>query len=110
VLGVAIFQRVFLHHSLPLTIWPAAAVMLGGAAMVIVPTIGQGAAAGLNSGRGWLGFGLSVASMVFTVIYFVSLQAFRHLGFTSCSCRRERNSCGGRLKQAAGDSCASSLP
>ena len=36
-----------LHHSLPPLIWPCAVVMLGGAAMVIVPTFGKvGSAAG----------------------------------------------------------------
>lgn len=34
VIGVALFQRVLLHHRLPWVIWPAALLMLGGAAMV----------------------------------------------------------------------------
>lgn len=50
---------------------------------VIVPTIGSGSGAGLSDWRGWLGFGLSLASMAATVVYFVSLQASRRLGFTS---------------------------
>jgi drug/metabolite transporter (DMT)-like permease len=50
---------------------------------VIVPSIGSGTGAGLNGWRGWLGFGLSLASMATTVVYFVSLQASRRLGFTS---------------------------
>ncbi len=52
-------------------------------AQVIVPSIGSGSGAGLNDWRGWLGFGLSLASMAATVVYFVSLQASRRLGFTS---------------------------
>ncbi|KAI7839517.1 hypothetical protein COHA_006784 [Chlorella ohadii] len=83
VLGVALVQSVLLRHRLPLSIWPCSAVMLGGAAMVIVPSIGSGSGAGLNDWRGWLGFGLSLASMAATVVYFVSLQASRRLGFTS---------------------------
>jgi hypothetical protein len=47
VLAVALVQRVLLHHRLPRIIWPCAVVMLGGAAMVIVPTIGK-------VGGGWL--------------------------------------------------------
>lgn len=50
---------------------------------VIVPAIGSGSGAGLSDWRGWLGFGLSLASMATTVVYFVSLQASRRLGFTS---------------------------
>ncbi|EFN51960.1 hypothetical protein CHLNCDRAFT_139635 [Chlorella variabilis] len=83
VIGVALFQRLLLHHRLPTAIWPASGAMLAGAAMVIIPTIGRGQAAGLDDWQGWLGFGLSVCSMLCTVAYFVSLQAFRRLGFTS---------------------------
>ena len=43
----------------------------------------QGTADGLSGWRGWLGFGLAVVAMVSAAIYFVSLQAFRHLGFNS---------------------------
>ena len=43
----------------------------------------QGQATGLGDWQGWLGFGLSVCCMLCTVACFVSLQAFRHLGFTS---------------------------
>ncbi|KAL4857549.1 hypothetical protein ACK3TF_002404 [Chlorella vulgaris] len=83
VIGVALFQRLLLRHRLPWIIWPAATLMLGGAAMVIVPTIGRASGAGLDGWRGWLGIGLSVCSVVTTICYFVSLQAFRRLGFTS---------------------------
>jgi hypothetical protein len=43
----------------------------------------QASGAGLDGWRGWLGIGLSVCSVVTTICYFVSLQAFRRLGFTS---------------------------
>ncbi len=43
----------------------------------------QGSSAGLSSSDGWIGFGLSVGSLVATVVYFVTLQASRHLGFSS---------------------------
>ena len=41
VIGVALFQRLLLHHRLPTAIWPASGAMLAGAAMVIIPTIGR---------------------------------------------------------------------
>lgn len=41
VIGVALFQRLLLHHHLPTAIWPASGAMLAGAAMVIIPTIGR---------------------------------------------------------------------
>jgi hypothetical protein len=40
-LCIALAQAVLLRHRLPLAFWPCAAVMLGGAAMVIVPSVGQ---------------------------------------------------------------------
>lgn len=43
----------------------------------------QSATGGLSDWRGWLGLGLALGSCVSTVIYFVSLQAFRRMGFTS---------------------------
>lgn len=63
---------------------------------VIVPAIGSGSGAGLSDWRGWLGFGLSLASMATTVVYFVSLQASRRLGFTSLQLQV------GRLRQLQG--------
>lgn len=65
---------------------------------VIVPSIGSGSGAGLNDWRGWLGFGLSLASMAATVVYFVSLQASRRLGFTSLQLQVR---CAGVLRCAA---------
>lgn len=76
-------QRVLLRHRLPPLIWPCSAVILGGACMILVPTVGRGSGAGLTGWRGWLGFGLSVLSMVSTVFYFISLQASRSMGFTT---------------------------
>ncbi len=43
----------------------------------------QSSGAGLTGWRGWLGFGLSVLSMVSTVFYFISLQASRSMGFAT---------------------------
>ncbi|KAL4425701.1 hypothetical protein ABPG75_009717 [Micractinium tetrahymenae] len=83
VLGVALVQCFLLGHRLPLLIWPCSLVMLAGACMVIVPSVSKSASGGLNSPHGWLGFGLSIISMGCTVVYFVSLQASRRLGFTS---------------------------
>jgi drug/metabolite transporter (DMT)-like permease len=40
-IGTPLAQALLLKHRLPWTIWPAAALMTGGAAMVIVPTFGQ---------------------------------------------------------------------
>jgi hypothetical protein len=41
VIGVALFQRLLLRYQLPWIIWPSSLLMLGGAAMVIVPSIGR---------------------------------------------------------------------
>ncbi|KAL4420784.1 hypothetical protein ABPG75_010440 [Micractinium tetrahymenae] len=83
VIGVAFVQRVLLRHRLPLIIWPCSVVMLGGACMILVPTVGKGSGAGLTGWRGWLGFGLSLLSLISTVFYFISLQVSRSMGFAT---------------------------
>lgn len=40
-LCIALAQALLLRHRLPVAFWPAAAVMLAGAAMVIAPSVGQ---------------------------------------------------------------------
>lgn len=40
-LGIALAQALLLRHRLPRAFWPCAAVMLGGAAMVIAPAVSQ---------------------------------------------------------------------
>ncbi|PRW61466.1 hypothetical protein C2E21_0666 [Chlorella sorokiniana] len=82
VLLVVVIQAALLRHRLPLLIWPCALVMTGGAVMVIVPSIGKGERGGLDSGRAWLGFGLSVVSMLAATCMYITLQAFRRLKFT----------------------------
>ncbi|KAI7838425.1 hypothetical protein COHA_007797 [Chlorella ohadii] len=82
VLLVVLIQAALLGHRLPLLIWPCALVMTGGAVMVIVPSIGKGERGGLDSGRAWLGFGLSVLSMLAATSMYITLQAFRRLKFT----------------------------
>lgn len=43
----------------------------------------QAGAGGLSDTEGWLGFMLAVITMLATVVNFVSLQAYRHFGFTA---------------------------
>ncbi len=49
VLGVPLVQWLLLGLSLPWTIWPAAALMLGGSAMYVVPSISQASSVGGES-------------------------------------------------------------
>ncbi|KAI7835570.1 hypothetical protein COHA_010531 [Chlorella ohadii] len=72
VVFIALVQAALLRHKLPWALWPAAALMIGSAAMVIVPSMSQSAAGSLNSAKGWAGFGLS---------------ATRHLGFSPWNCQ-----------------------
>ncbi|KAI3429327.1 hypothetical protein D9Q98_005422 [Chlorella vulgaris] len=82
-LCIALAQAVLLRHRLPLAFWPCAAVMLGGAAMVIVPSVGQSTTGSLNTTRGWTGFAMAVGALLCTVAYYILLQACRHMGFSA---------------------------
>ncbi|KAL4452756.1 hypothetical protein ABPG75_008418 [Micractinium tetrahymenae] len=79
VLLVVFVQAFLLGHRLPLLVYPCAALTVAGAAMVIVPSIGQSGRGGLDSGRAWLGFGLSILSMLAASAMYILLQAFRRL-------------------------------
>ncbi len=76
-LGIALAQALLLRHRLPLPFWPCAVVMLGGAAMVIVPAVSQATSGSLNTARGWWGFVMAVGALVCTVIYYILLQVRR---------------------------------
>lgn len=81
--GTALGQALILRHPLHWTIWPCSLVMTGGAAMVIVPSLGKAEAGGLGNSRGWLGFAMAVVALLSTVVYFITLQATRHMGYTA---------------------------
>ncbi|KAL4447420.1 hypothetical protein ABPG75_004639 [Micractinium tetrahymenae] len=81
-LFIALTQALLLRHRLPRAFWPCAAAMLGGACMVIIPSVGQSTAGSLSTVRGWLGFLMAFGALVSTVIYYVLLQASRHMGFS----------------------------
>lgn len=81
-LFIALTQALLLRHRLPRAFWPSAAAMLAGACMVIVPSVGQSTVGSLNTVRGWMGFLMAVGALISTVIYYVLLQACRHMGFT----------------------------
>lgn len=73
VVGVAIVGSLWLGLPIPRALFPAAAVMIAGACMVIIPNILSGDVAGsLNSGKGWLGFAASVGVLM-GLIVFISL-------------------------------------
>lgn len=76
-LVIALTQRLLLGHRLPLAFWPCATAMLAGAAMVIVPSIGQSTAGSLKTARGWWGFAMAVGALICTVIYYCLLQVRR---------------------------------
>ncbi|PRW58098.1 Ankyrin repeat-containing YAR1 [Chlorella sorokiniana] len=80
VLGVALLGRLWLKAPLPRGLLPAATCMIGGAAMVLVPNIldGAGQPGSLTTGRGWLGFAAAVGALLGTIVYLVLLQAFKH--------------------------------
>ena len=73
-LGIALAQALLLRNRLPRAFWPCAAVMLGGAAMVIAPAVSQSAAGSLSTARGWWGFGMAIGALVSTVTYYTLLQ------------------------------------
>ncbi|KAL4427455.1 hypothetical protein ABPG77_000744 [Micractinium sp. CCAP 211/92] len=81
-LCIALTQALLLRLRLPRAFWPCTAAMLGGACMVIIPSVGQSTAGSLNTVRGWMGFLMAVGALVSTVIYYVLLQACRHMGFS----------------------------
>ncbi|GAB4816325.1 hypothetical protein N2152v2_003371 [Parachlorella kessleri] len=91
VVCVALVQALLLRARLPLYTWPCAGAMVAGAAMVIVPNLSQASCSSawnsttgsLNTGRGWLGFGFALASLVSSVIYLVVIQATSHLRLSS---------------------------
>jgi hypothetical protein len=73
-LGIALAQALLLRQALPRVFCPCAAAMLGGAAMVIVPSVGQSTVGSLNSARGWWGLVMAVGALLSTVIYYTLLQ------------------------------------
>ncbi|KAI7846420.1 hypothetical protein COHA_000130 [Chlorella ohadii] len=79
---IAIVQSLLLRHRLPWQLWLAAAVTLGGSAMVVAPNISQSSAGSLGTTRGWIGFGLSVVTVMSGGLCLVLMQATRHMGFT----------------------------
>lgn len=79
-LCIALTQAVLLRHRLPRAFWPCAAFMLGGACMVIVPSVGQSTAGGLHTLRGWMGFLMAIGALSSTVIYYVLLQVSGRAG------------------------------
>ena len=58
VISIALVQWLLLGHRLPWQTWPAAGAMIGGACMVIVPSMGQ--VGGKETGRGDWGGGAAV--------------------------------------------------
>lgn len=79
VVCVAVLSRLWLKTPVQwAAVVPAAAVMLGGAAMVLVPDIkgGAGEPGSLTTGRAWLGFGASVAAMLGNSLFIIIAQAF----------------------------------
>ncbi|PSC74038.1 hypothetical protein C2E20_2672 [Micractinium conductrix] len=79
VLLVVFIQSLLLGHRLPWLVGPCAAGTVAGAAMVIVPSVCKGSCGGLDSGRAWLGFGLSVVAMLSATSMHILLQAFCRL-------------------------------
>ena len=73
-LGIALAQALLLRQALPRIFWPCAAAMLGGAAMVIAPSVGQSTVGSLNSARGWWGLVMAVGALISTVVYYTLLQ------------------------------------
>ncbi|EFN59597.1 hypothetical protein CHLNCDRAFT_132986 [Chlorella variabilis] len=82
-LFIAAVQSLLLRKPLPRAFWPSAAVMLGGAGMVIVPAVSQSTSGSLSTARGWWGFAMALGALISTVIYYTLLQACRHMGFTA---------------------------
>ncbi|KAL4444615.1 hypothetical protein ABPG77_002432 [Micractinium sp. CCAP 211/92] len=79
VVCVAVLSRLWLKTPVQwAAVVPAAAIMLGGAAMVLVPDIkdGSGEAGSLTTARAWLGFGASVAAMLGNTLFIILAQAF----------------------------------
>lgn len=62
-LCIALAQALLLRHRLPVAFWPAAAVMLAGAAMVIAPSVGQVRAPGYSA-HALLSIALPVAALL----------------------------------------------
>ncbi|KAI3427008.1 hypothetical protein D9Q98_006951 [Chlorella vulgaris] len=80
VVGVALLARFWLKAPLRwAVVVPAAAVMIGGAVMILVPDIvaGVGEPGSLTTGGAWLGFAASVGAMVGNTLFIVLAQAFK---------------------------------
>ncbi|GAB4819669.1 hypothetical protein N2152v2_006715 [Parachlorella kessleri] len=81
VVGVALGGRLWLKIPLPRMLPVAAVVMIGGAAMIVVPNAvaGGGSAQGsLTTGTAWMGFGLAIGALLLTIAYLTLLQAFKY--------------------------------
>ncbi|GAB4822944.1 hypothetical protein N2152v2_009990 [Parachlorella kessleri] len=77
VVGVALVGRAFLQVPLSWALPPAAALMIGGSAMVLVPNIkgGAGEPGSLTSVQAWLGFVASLGALALTVMFIILTQA-----------------------------------
>ncbi|GAB4819668.1 hypothetical protein N2152v2_006714 [Parachlorella kessleri] len=81
VVGVALWGRLWLKIPLPRPLPFAAAAMIGGAVMIVVPNVisGEGSAQGsLTTGTAWMGFGLAIGALLLTIAYLTLLQAFKY--------------------------------
>jgi hypothetical protein len=77
VVGVALLARFWLNAPLRwAVVVPAAAVMIGGAVMILVPDIvaGVGEPGSLTTGSAWLGFAASVGAMIGNTLFIVLAQ------------------------------------
>jgi hypothetical protein len=80
VVGVALLAWLWLKASPRwAAVLPAAGVMIGGAVMILVPDIVQGAGepGSLTTGRAWLGFAASVGAMLGNTLFIVLAQVGR---------------------------------
>lgn len=77
IIGVAAVGKLWLHIPIPRALYPAAAIMLGGACMVMLPNIlgSDGTPGALTTGRAWLGFAASVGVWLGLVAFVSLLQA-----------------------------------
>eukprot|EP00887_Chlorella_sp_A99_P005855 scaffold1.g5855.t1 len=67
-IAIALIQRLLLGYALPLALWPAAVVMVGGAAMILAPSISRGFE---GSSSPPLGCALAATAMLLSAIFFV---------------------------------------
>lgn len=51
----------------------------------------QSTSGSLSTARGWWGFAMAIGALLSTVVYYVLLQACRHLGFTAVTLQHSMN-------------------